>query len=278
MLDRIEKIIDKRGFRGRLRKTFLYNIYRVLKSLPMIFDKRMYYLYSRKIFKDALDMKFTNGVSIWLNSFFDKPENTFHDLKNKNKYPWICFEAINYLTFFLQQRKDPVCFEWGSGASTLYLSDYVKNIRSIENDENFYNEINNEIYTSKIKNVEYYLVKETSNNNFISTDHNLEKKYSSQDNDYKNKNFYEYVNIIKNFKDKYDVIFIDGQCRNACFENALEYIKDDGLIVFDNTSREIYKNKLKNLDKKYKIIFLSGPTPYAQTIDETAFIFKVKNN
>ena len=47
------------------------------------------------------------------------------------------------------------------------------------------------------------------------------------------------VKSIENINTKFDLIFIDGECRNACFDIALNYLNENGLIVFDNTSRKI---------------------------------------
>ena len=110
MLKLIEQKIDKLGYRGKLRKTIFYKFYLIIKALNMFFDKKMYYLYSRQSFKDALNFKDTNEISVWLNSFFSEPENIKQNLEIKPYYPWICFEAINYLTFFLLQKKKSYLF------------------------------------------------------------------------------------------------------------------------------------------------------------------------
>ena len=272
MFSLIEKKIDKLGYRGKLRKTIYYKIYMIIKSLHMIFDKRMYYLYSRKSFKDVLNYKHENNVSSWINSYFKEPENIYVNLKKKPFYPWICFEAINYITFFLLKKKNPICFEWGSGTSTLYLSKYAHQIYSIENDVDYYSAVKKSIEENNITNVDLINIKEELNNN-----NDIEKmkdKYISWKNDYNGKNFYNYVKSIEAQNQKFDLIFIDGECRNACFDISFDYLKKDGMIVFDNTSRSIYEEKLKNIDKTYQVITVEGPTPYAQTFDKTSFIFK----
>ena len=85
---------------------------------------------------------------------------------------------------------------------------------------------------------------------------------------------YNYVKSIEILNTKFDLIFIDGECRNACLDIAINNLKEDGLIVFDNTSRKIYKQKLERLDDKYKVITVTGHTPYSQTFDSTSFIFE----
>jgi predicted O-methyltransferase YrrM len=268
MLKLIEQKIDKLGYRGKLRKTIFYKFYLIIKALNMFFDKKMYYLYSRQSFKDALNFKDTNEISVWLNSFFSEPENIKQNLEIKPYYPWICFEAINYLTFFLLQKKNPICFEWGSGTSTLYLSKLVKQLYSVENNFEYFTAVKKSLSKNNIRNVNLINIKETTNDKLI------DERYISWKNDYNGKNFYNYVRSIENLNTKFDLIFIDGECRNACFDIALNNLKEDGLIVFDNTSRKIYKQELENLDNKYKVITVTGHTPYSQTFDSTSFIFK----
>ena len=134
-------------------------------------------------------------------------------------------------------------------------------------------EVKKNLIKNKINNVNLYNIKEELN---LKLD--IDNKYISWKKDYDGKNFYNYVNQPNKIGKKFDLIFIDGECRNACLDVSFELLKDDGMIVFDNTSRNIYKNKILSINKSYKVIFLTGPTPYSQTFDETAFIFKIKSN
>jgi hypothetical protein len=45
----------------------------------------------------------------------------------------------------------------------------------------------------------------------------------------------EYASSIAARDERFDVVVIDGSARNECAQACLPYLKDDGVIVFDNT-------------------------------------------
>ena len=50
--------------------------------------------------------------------------------------PWITYDAIKWLDCFLNQTMR--AFEWGSGGSTIFISQRVKHLISIEHDKKWY--------------------------------------------------------------------------------------------------------------------------------------------
>lgn len=122
------------------------------------------------------------------------------DGKN-NPIPWFTYPAIDYLCQL--DLSDKVMLEWGSGNSSLFFSKKVKNIYSIEHDENWYNKI-------KGMNID--------NQKIIWADSNYELKP-------------EELNI------SFDIILIDGIKREACSEKAHSMLTKGGLIILDNSDR-----------------------------------------
>ena len=57
----------------------------------------------------------------------------------------------------------------------------------------------------------------------------------------------KYSQSIYNYDFKFDVIVIDGIVRFDCIKPALERIKDDGIIIFDNT--DWHKSSKEQLDR-----------------------------
>ena len=174
--------------------------------------------------------------------------------------PWMTFSTIEYLSHYLTQ--DMELFEWGSGGSTLFFSQKVKKIISIEHDKEWYNyEINK---LSNLKNLELYLIEPEQNG-----------IYKNKRKGYENLYFDSYVNFIDKY-DKFDVIIVDGRQRNECFKKALQHVKKDGIIVFDNFDRNYYYKSLKLIDKnEFEIINCRGFVPFG-TMQSLTTIFRKK--
>ena len=58
---------------------------------------------------------------------------------------------------------------------------------------------------------------------------------------------HKYIQSIYDYNYKFDVIVIDGVFRFDCIKPALEKVKDDGMIIFDNS--DWHKNSKEELDK-----------------------------
>lgn len=158
----------------------------------------------------------------------------YNYLKSKLKYalkksnyksaPWIAFDAVDYL----QQRldKSQIVFEWGSGRSTLWFASRVKSITSIEDNEHWFNDLNNKIKNSSIDNITLLL--------------------KTMD--------IEYENSIEHFENNtFDLIIIDGNRRDLCAEKAFDKLKVGGSIILDDAQRYLpSKSKSPNSFKTWE--------------------------
>ena len=155
----------------------------------------------------------------WINSLgLGKPLN--HELQ---PVPWYTYPAIEFLENKLE--KNFRIFEFGSGNSTLWFSEKVFQVVSVENDSNWFSYLQEELPN----NVQLHLIEH-------------EEKYAAHILDYPENYF--------------DLIAIDGINRNKCAELALSRLKEDGLIIFDNTDNRSFdegveflsSNGLKRID------------------------------
>ena len=164
--------------------------------------------------------------------------------KNGEEIPWFTYSFI----YFLHEKinKNMSIFEYGSGNSTIYFSSRVTKICSLEHDEGWYQKMKDKLP----KNVEYHF-----------------------------KPLYDcYADFIKCTNKRYDIIIIDGRERVACAKNAPEYLKDDGVIILDNSLREKYKVGLEYLsDLGFKRIDFRGLNPAGFVLTVTSIFYK-KNN
>lgn len=269
LMDKLARSLDRGKLRGRLRKTFLYVIWKWLRAIPMFFDYRMVNLYSRKSFRDQLDDKeCSNWISLWLQSYQKPPETLTWVLDLKDPVPWVNFKAIHYMEFFLMNRKGPVVFEYGTGASTLWFAKRAAKVVSVESSTEWHSYVSEILKKRNIDNVNYNLGAPQT-----LSDHNTEErkslvKYQSGFEDYKNVHFKNFVNTITKSDELYDLIFIDGEARPACMELAKLKVKDNGIIVLDNSSRERYQKAINDFSD-WKTIRISGPVSYGELIEET---------
>ena len=137
-------------------------------------------------------------TSGWLNSLYSgKPIN-----QEAKPIPWYTYPAIEFIENKIDS--DFRIFEYGSGNSSLWWSERVTQVISIESDANWFGYIKENMPS----NVELYLIED-------------DLKYASAINQYEDHSF--------------DVIIVDGSNRNQCAEFAISKVKNQGFIIFDNT-------------------------------------------
>jgi hypothetical protein len=139
--------------------------------------------------------------------------------KDGNPIPWYVYPAIEYLKQFVLT--DKTTFEWGSGSSSLFWAGKVKEIVSIESDENWFNIVNKR----KSNNLKIFLLSEN-----------------------------DYVRAILNQGKKFNIIIIDGEYRYECAKIAGKCLSPGGLIILDNsdwfpkTARTLREHNLIQVD------------------------------
>lgn len=162
----------------------------------------------------------------WINSF----EKKMPFGVNEEEIPWITYSAIEFLKEKLNSTME--LFEYGSGNSTIYYSTKVKKIIAIEHDKEWYDKIkfglaeNAKIIYKKLE-------------------------YNG-----------EYCRIIKEFENKFDVVIVDGRDRVNCVKNSIDRLKENGIIILDDSERKEYDEAKEFLfNKGYKKIEFWGIAP-----------------
>ncbi|MCA1990568.1 MAG: class I SAM-dependent methyltransferase [Coleofasciculus sp. S288] len=177
----------------------------------------------------------------WINSLrMGKPVNA-----EFKPVPWYTYPAIEFLENKIS--KNFRVFEFGSGNSTLWFAERALEVVSVENDANWFSYIRE----SQPFNVELYLIEEE----------------------------HQYAAKIIEYPEKYfDVIVIDGINRNKCVEYGISRLKDDGLIVFDNTDDRRHNEGIVLLGSKgFKRIDFYGLIPSYTYKNCTSIFFKNDN-
>lgn len=121
--------------------------------------------------------------------------------KDSQPIPWYTYPAIEYLRQF--DYSDKNIYEYGSGNSSLFWAQRCKQVNSVEIDKSW-----------------FLLVDNNKKNN---------QKLSLACNED------EYVNDIASGNVKYDLIVIDGIRRFDCAKLAVNFLKEGGMIILDNS-------------------------------------------
>ena len=159
--------------------------------------------------------------------------------------PWISYSMINFLEGRLT--KNMKVFEYGAGQSTLWFSSKVGSVVSLEHSEDWYELINNKLPS----NCELHC-------------------HSLEDGSYQNK--------ILEYEKVFDVVLIDGRERVKTLKNCISALKDDGVIVFDNSDRLRYKEGIQKIKEQgFRRIDFYGMGPTDAVSFATSILYRDKN-
>lgn len=180
--------------------------------------------------------------------------------------PWLPFQAIERLVH-LSTRSARV-FEYGAGGSTIFFSNRVAELVSVEHDRGWYEA------TKKAMEVR------ATGSGFLWRPLLVEprpiapgaplpspedlRSYGSSGEAFREHSFQDYVRTIDRFGDAYfDLILIDGRSRPSCFLHAIRKVRPGGMIVLDNAERPSYR-AVETLarESRFKVSEVWGPGPY----------------
>lgn len=165
---------------------------------------------------------------------------------NGNPIPWLTYPFVKFIDKRLN--KDMIVFEYGSGNSTIWFAERVKEIISVEHDLAWFEN-----------------VKMRMPENAYVVYHQLE---------YHGK----YAEEIGNHNKKFDLIIIDGRDRNYCAELAIKHLSDNGVVVFDNADLHIYLQGVSELiSAGFKQIDFWGMSPVTPHATCTSVFYRTNN-
>jgi hypothetical protein len=200
----------------------------------------------------------TPGIIKWYfhwRSSLNGQSSPLHD-----ELPWITYGTIDWLNRHLT--KNMTVFEWGSGGSTMFFAQRVKQVITIEHDPLWYQDVTNVLEMKRCKNILLRLV-EPEPSKIIDT------WYTTTDARYVGFSFERYVKMIDEYSDGYfDVVFVDGRARPGCMKHAISKIKNGGYLILDNSERTEYKAGW-NLVQEWNDLAICGPGPYSTISTET---------
>jgi predicted O-methyltransferase YrrM len=154
--------------------------------------------------------------------------------------PWFSYAAIDFLKGFV--KPDMSVCEYGSGGSTIFFSERVKSVVSIEDNSKWHELVTARLKQKGIKNAILKLCPF----------------------DFKNPVGFENSDYLLAMPDeRFDIIVVDGaeewtQVRPICFEKAEKQIKAGGIIIVDDSWRYT-ELRTKNQAKSVRVFQSVGP-------------------
>lgn len=179
--------------------------------------------------------------------------------------PWWTFTAADKVEIFLDSRPNARVFEWGSGASTVWLARRAGSVYSVEHDP-AWADIVRPALSSDVTLQFVPAVSATGKSTEI-----LSAKSGFEDLD-----FSAYVNAIDDVSGEFDLIIIDGRARNQCFARALERLTPGGMLLFDNVDRQRYRTVITHPPVPIRVTWTRGMTPALPYPTRTALVHRLE--
>ena len=180
---------------------------------------------------DRLQRARHDTFAFWLGSQF-----AIHDAAAlaRMDVPWWTFPAIDAVDRWIAARNGDVrVFEYGSGASTVWLARRAAHVVSVEHDVGF---AKIAAPMLALPNVELRVIEPVRG---AGSTRAPSGRSGDEDCD-----FSAYVDSIADGASRYDIVIVDGRARAACLARAWDCLDAGGLVVFDNSGRRRYQAAL----------------------------------
>lgn len=179
--------------------------------------------------------------------------------------PWWTYRAIDEVETWLAAQREPVrAFEWGSGASTMWLARRVHDVHSVEHHRGFGEMI--QAHLTAFPNAQLDIVE---------PEPSPHPRVGSAKEGHAGLDFARYVAHIDDVGGEFSLIVIDGRAREACLSAALPRLAAGGIIVFDNTRRVRYRRAIEAAPVAAK--WFGGLTPTLPYPDQTSILHASDN-
>ncbi|MBO9523887.1 MAG: class I SAM-dependent methyltransferase [Nocardioidaceae bacterium] len=197
-------------------------------------------------------------TGLWLRSLL-----SIYDLEDLLPYdvPWWTFRASDQVAAFLRENPDARVFEWGSGASTAWLSRRAKTVTSVEHDPAWASLVS----PALPPNASVSVVPPARATGALGEELSEKDGFAGLD-------FAAYVAALDETDGLFDLIVVDGRARNACFRRALGKLAPGGVLVFDNVDRARYRDAIAAAPVPVEVTWTRGLTPALPYPTRTALV------
>jgi predicted O-methyltransferase YrrM len=182
--------------------------------------------------------------------------------------PWWTLEASDLVDTFLKGRPGARAFEWGSGASTLWLARRGAAVTSVEHDPEWAS-ITRSLLGPGLD-VDLRLIPDADVDALQPADP------PSAHPEPLRRELQAYVDVIDGVGGTFDVIVVDGRIdahtREACLERGVARLAPGGIIVFDNVERPTYRQAIAAQAVPLEVTWTHGLTPSLPYPTRTAIL------
>lgn len=160
--------------------------------------------------------------------------------------PWIAYAAIAFLAD--RVRPDMLVFEYGSGNSTRWWATHVARVVACEHDKGWFDRVYQSMPTNVM--LQYHeLVPDGA---------------------------YARSSVVEG--EAFHVIVIDGRDRVNCARHAVGALREDGVIIWDNTERDEYSTGIRELlERGFRRIDFVGLGPINAHPSRTTVFYRSSN-
>jgi hypothetical protein len=129
--------------------------------------------------------------------------------------PWWNVAATREVAQFLRARPNARVFEYGAGASTIWLARHAARVTSVEHHAEWHQRLTKEVARYP----------------------NIELHHRELDGD-------AYIGAIEAADGPFDLIVVDGRRRTDCLARAIPHLAPGGIILFDDSGRARYRRAI----------------------------------
>ncbi|MEM9901776.1 MAG: class I SAM-dependent methyltransferase [Pseudomonadota bacterium] len=179
--------------------------------------------------------------------------------------PWWTYTAIARVEQHLAETPGARIFEYGSGASTIWLARRARAVTSVEHHKGWYDKMADVLAHQKgLAPIDLRLVAPDA-------PAHPDPLYRSAKAGTDMASFAGYAQSIEHTPEcGYDLIVIDGRARAACLAHAAARLAPSGMIVFDNSGRARYRAAIR--ESGLAATPYRGLTPSLPYPDETTLL------
>lgn len=166
----------------------------------------------------------------WVRSLFSIYDSA--DLASLD-VPWWTYSAIDEVEAFLAALGGGArAFEYGAGASTLWLAKRCASVTSVEHDTGFAASMQ-PLFDAQ-PNVRVMVVPDVPATGAPGEARSRRAGYGERA-------FDAYVSSIDAVDGEFDLVVVDGRARNACMARAIPRLAPGGILLYDNSDRDEYR-------------------------------------
>jgi len=160
--------------------------------------------------------------------------------------PWITYPAIE----FLRRRIQPgmSVFEYGSGGSTIWWANRVREVISVEHDQEWFERVREDLSSR-------------------ATICQIDLEYGGA-----------YAKEIQKYQSRFDIVVVDGRDRVNCLKNCISALKCSGVVILDNSDRPEYAEGFNFMRTNgFRHIEFVGLSPIVNIKTETSIFYRSDN-